>query len=82
MEVTYKDYGSHLDTVWRTASSVDDGGTVSDGNEFAHKADAEAHLTEWLKSEACEAAREKMGWKVERGHDLARTVDMNPHGLI
>lgn len=82
VEVTYKDYGSHLCTVWRTASSVDDSGTSSDGNAFTHKVDAEAHIATWLKSAACEKARAEMGWIIERGPDIQRTVDMNPHGLI
>lgn len=82
VEVTYRDYGSHLATVWRTASSVDDSGPISDGNEFQSKADVEGYLSTWLRSEACEVARANMGWTVERGADIERSCDMNPHGLI
>lgn len=80
--VTYTDYGSHLATVWRTASSIDDSEPISDGNEFARKDECESYLAKWLRSEAADAARANMGWAVERGPDLERSVDMNPHGLI
>lgn len=80
--VTYLDYGDHLDTVYRTASSVDDSGPSNDGNHFATKAEAEKHIRDWLNGEPANEARTKMGWKVERGADLAHRVDMNPHGLM
>lgn len=78
----YLDFGSRLETRYATASSVDDSGAIPDRNDFADRASAERHIAEWLASEAVEAARLSQGWRVERGEDVFRKVDMNPHGLI
>jgi hypothetical protein len=79
VKVTYLDYGSHLDTVWRTATSVGGGRAVSDGTEFRSQAEAEKAAAAWLTDNH---GSHSGGVALERGDDIERTCDMNPHGLI
>jgi hypothetical protein len=80
--ITYLDYGDPMGVRYCTAGSVDDSGPALDGNHFETKAAAEAYIREWLSDEPANEARAKHGWTVERGEDVTRRVDYNPHGLM
>lgn len=80
VRVEYLDYGAHLDTVFRTATSVDGGRPVSDGPEYRTRGEAEAAVTAWLSEHSADAR--PAGITLERGEALERRTDMNPHGLV
>lgn len=76
----YFDYGTLLETRYSTASSIDDSGTSNDGTDFATKKAAEAHIAEWIAEHTCKVG--ELSWTLERGSNIERRCDMNPHGLI
>jgi hypothetical protein len=80
VKVTYLDYGHHLDTCYRLATSVDGGRPVTDSGEYHTWAAASAARDGWLTES--ETKGKPAGVLVAAGDDIERTCDMNPHGLI
>ena len=78
----YFDYGHPLETRYSTASSIDDSGSSSDRNDFATRAAAERYIESWLAEHQSSPDVARLNWTLERGPDIERSTDMNPHGLM
>lgn len=81
VRVDYLDYGSHLDTSYYLGVSVEGGRVVIDSGEYRNRFAAEAAQERWFDKGEQLKAREH-GCLLEKGEEVHRKSDMNPHGLI